>query len=56
LELAKRVPKGTAIVSESGFNSIADVHLVKGKVDAVLIGSTFMKSGSIEKKIMEMGF
>jgi len=56
LELAKRVPKGTVIVSESGFNTIADVHLVKGKADAVLIGSAFMKSDSIEKKIMEMGF
>ncbi len=55
-KLAGGVPKGTVIVSESGFNSQKDIESVRGKVDAVLVGSAFMKARDIEGKIVEMGF
>jgi len=44
------------IVSESGFHSAQDLESVKGKVDAVLIGTAFMKEKNIEAKLFEMGF
>ena len=56
LKLRGGIPDSAAIVSESGFNSAADVNSVKGKVDAVLIGSAFMKSDDIEAKLFELGF
>ncbi len=54
--LRSMVPEGRAIVSESGFNSAADVEMVKGKVDAVLIGSALMRADDIEAKLFELGF
>jgi len=54
--LRNLLPGNSTIVSESGFGSESDLAQVKGKVDAVLIGTAFMKEKDIEAKILEMGF
>ncbi len=54
--LRSMLPEEKTIVSESGFNSAKDIEAVKGKVDAVLIGSAFMKVQDIEAKLLELGF
>jgi len=54
--LRNMLPEEKTIVSESGFNSAKDIEIVKGKVDAVLIGSALMKAGDIETKLLELGF
>ncbi len=56
LQLREMIPEDRTIVSESGFNTREDIALVKGNVEAVLIGSAFMKAEDIEAKIREMGF
>lgn len=53
LRLADKIPKNKIIVSESGFKSKKDIEKLKGKVNAFLIGTAFMKSRDIEGKIME---
>ena len=52
--LAKKIKKKKIIVAESGFESKKDIDKIKGKVNAVLIGSAFMKSGNIAAKIREL--
>ncbi|MDP2973604.1 MAG: indole-3-glycerol-phosphate synthase, partial [Candidatus Diapherotrites archaeon] len=54
--LRNMLPEEKTIVSESGFNSAKDIEAVKGKVDAVLIGSALMKAQDIEAKLLELGF
>ncbi len=56
LSLRSALPAEKTIVSESGFNSAKDIEVVKGKVDAVLIGSALMKAQDIEAKLFELGF
>lgn len=51
LELVKKIPEGKIIVSESGFHTKEDVDKVKGKVNALLIGTAFIKAKDINKKI-----
>ncbi len=53
--LAKLVPKGSIIVSESGIKTAEDMKLLADLgTDAVLIGETLMRSGSVEKSIAEL--
>jgi len=54
LNLIKQIPKDKIIVSESGFNTNKDIKKVKGKVNAVLIGTSIMKSKDKNKKINEL--
>ena len=54
LRLAKKIPKNKIIVSESGISSRAYVEKIKGKVNAILVGSHFMNSGNVEKDIIEL--
>ncbi|MBW2990056.1 indole-3-glycerol phosphate synthase TrpC [Candidatus Woesearchaeota archaeon] len=51
LSLLSRLPKDKVVVSESGFNTSKDIKKVKDKVDAVLIGTSILKSKDISKKI-----
>lgn len=53
--LAKLVPDGGVIVSESGIKTAEDMKLLADLgADAVLIGETLMRSGSVEKSIAEL--
>ncbi|HNX64823.1 MAG TPA: indole-3-glycerol phosphate synthase TrpC [Oscillospiraceae bacterium] len=53
--LSAKIPDGTVIVSESGIKSNSDMKAVKGHgADAVLIGETLMKSGSIENEMKSL--
>jgi indole-3-glycerol phosphate synthase len=55
LELLKDIPEGKVIVSESGIVSRKDVELFQNtRVDALLVGTVFMKAESIEEKIEEL--
>jgi indole-3-glycerol phosphate synthase len=54
-KLVPFLPAQTIKVSESGINSFKDVLWLKGLgVDAILIGTTFMKAENIEEKIKEL--
>lgn len=53
--LAKLVPEGGIIVSESGIKTAGDMKLLADSgADAVLIGETLMRSGSVEKSVAEL--
>ncbi len=53
--LARLVPKDGVIVSESGISSAEDMKLLADLgADAVLIGETLMRSGSVEKSVAEL--
>ena len=55
VRLAKRVPKGYTIVSESGIRDNADIKLLRScGAEAVLIGETLMRSGDIAKSFREL--
>jgi len=55
LRLKKQIPEGKIIVSESGISSRQDVlALQENGVDAMLIGTTFMKAADIGAKIDEL--
>jgi len=54
LNIIKKLPKNKLIVSESGFNTAKDINKVKNKVNAVLIGTSIIKSKDINKKINEL--
>lgn len=49
LKLARRIPNNKVIVSESGFSSKEDVAKVRGKANAILVGTALMKSGDISE-------
>lgn len=53
--LAKLVPEGSIIVSESGIKTAEDMKFLADLgADAVLIGETLMRSGSIENSVAEL--
>ena len=53
--LARRVPEGKAIVSESGIKTNSDVAAVKSYgADAVLIGETLMRSVSVAETMRQL--
>jgi len=54
LRLAEKVPRGKIIISESGISSRVYVEKIKGKVNAILIGSAFMNSENLEKEIVSI--
>ena len=54
IKLAKKIPKNRIIISESGFNKKSDLKKVKKYVNAVLIGSSLMKSEDIKGKIRKL--
>jgi indole-3-glycerol phosphate synthase len=55
LVLKKDVPPGKIVVSESGIKTREDVMRLEDKgVDAILVGTTFMESTDIGKKIDEL--
>jgi|SRR3989338_7481424 len=51
LRLAEKIPKDKVIISESGIASNEYVKKIKNKVNAMLVGSHFMNSQSIEESI-----
>jgi len=54
-KLAEKIPKGKIIVSESGIKNNIDMKAVREYgANAVLIGETLMRSGSIEKAFAEL--
>ncbi|MDK2986311.1 MAG: indole-3-glycerol phosphate synthase [Clostridia bacterium] len=55
LELAKFVPEGCILVSESGISSGEDVkRLAQAGVDAILVGEALVTSSEIDAKIKEL--
>ncbi len=54
LRLADKIPKNKIIVSESGIKSRDYIEKIKDKVNAVLIGSSFMNSDNIENEILTL--
>jgi indole-3-glycerol phosphate synthase len=50
------VPEKALLVAESGYDSKQAIDSLRGKANAVLIGSALMKSQNIEQKILELGF
>ncbi len=55
-KIRQLVPDDRVIVAESGYNSKQQIELLHGKADAVLVGSSLMKSENIEGKLAELGF
>lgn len=54
-ELMNHIPGNRVVVSESGISGVEDIRYLKSLgVNAVLIGETFMRAGSIEEKINEL--
>ncbi len=55
LELLKDVPDDRIVVSESGIDTRADVEAIEStRTDAILVGTSIMKSEDIGKKIDEL--
>lgn len=55
LELLKHIPDSKITVSESGINTREDVETIEAtKIDAMLVGTTFMKAKDISAKIDEL--
>jgi len=56
IRLLPHIPEGFIIVSESGIEKREDIELLKktGRVNAVLVGTSIMKSKDIRKKIREL--
>lgn len=54
-QLARHVPDGGILVSESGISTAEDMKFLADLgADAVLIGETLMRSGSVEKSMKEL--
>ena len=54
-DLLKDIPKNKIIVSESGIKTREDVKAIESsRADAILVGTTLMKSADIGKKIDEL--
>ena len=51
LRLAEKIPENKVIISESGISSNEYIKKIKNKVNAILVGSHFMNSQSIEESI-----
>jgi indole-3-glycerol phosphate synthase len=55
LRLAKRIPVGKLIVSESGIHQRADVvQLVEAGIHAMLVGESLIRADDIGDKIREL--
>ena len=55
IRLARRIPKGVTVVSESGINSRGDIErLMGGGIHAFLIGESLMRQQDIGKKLREL--
>ncbi|MDD3374603.1 MAG: indole-3-glycerol phosphate synthase TrpC [Candidatus Omnitrophica bacterium] len=53
--LVPRIPKDRIIVAESGIKTHEEIEILKAlRVDAVLIGETFLRSADVETKIKEI--
>ncbi len=52
--LLGKVPGGKVIISESGISGRGEVEGLKGRVDAVLVGTALMKAENMETKIREL--
>ena len=50
------IPSDRVIVAESGYLTQEDISSLRGKADAVLIGSALMSEKNIEQKLVELGF
>jgi len=53
-ELISGIPKGKIIVSESGIQGNSDVAKLRGKVNAILVGTLLMRSSDMEKEIVSL--
>ncbi len=54
LNLLPMIPEGKVVVSESGFHTAEDIAKLKGtRVNAILVGESFMRTDNIEKKAQE---
>ena len=53
-KLAELVPGSCVLVGESGISSGEDIRGLKGKVNAVLVGSALMSSGDPASKVREL--
>ena len=55
LDLARLIPKGCILVSESGISNKEDMQLLrKSGIRAVLVGTSLMKSKDMAKKTREL--
>jgi indole-3-glycerol phosphate synthase len=55
IRLARRIPKGVTVVSESGINSRGDIErLMDAGIHAVLVGESLMREKDIGKKLREL--
>ena len=54
--VSQLIPQDRVVVAESGYETMEQISTLKGKADAVLIGSTLMKAANIEDKLIELGF
>ncbi len=45
------IPEGKIVIAESGYNTSKDISRIRDKVNGVLIGTSFLKSKDINKKI-----
>ncbi len=53
--LAKLIPDDRIVVAESGIQSREDVQLLaKGKIDAILVGESLLRSNNIREKIEQL--
>ncbi len=50
------IPEDRVIVAESGYSTKQHIDSIKGKADAVLMGSVLMKAEDIDAKLEELGF
>ncbi len=54
LDIAKIIPQGKILISESGFHTGEDIaHIKDAQIDGILVGESFMKCGDINAKAKE---
>jgi indole-3-glycerol phosphate synthase len=57
LDLAPQIPRGRILISESGISDTKDIQrLAPVKIDAVLVGESFMRSDNIVKHAKELKY
>ena len=55
IRLARRIPKGITVVSESGIDSRGDIEkLMEAGIDAFLVGESLMREKDVGKKLREL--
>lgn len=54
--LAPKVPPSRVLVSESGIRNHGDLRRLRGRVDALLVGSTLMRAERIDLAVRELAF